>query len=59
MSIQHLKDKIKSIYHIEKTIVFNIFVLIIVAVGAFFLGRISTSVYKDTKVQIVNSIPYF
>lgn len=51
-SIQYLNDKIKSIILLEKNHYFQLVVIIAVAIGSFFLGRISINNNNHQKVDI-------
>ncbi len=53
-SIQHLKDKIKGLAYPDKSLILQAFIVILVAVGSFGLGRLTYSSPKSEKVAIIN-----
>ncbi len=56
MSIPYLGDKIKREGALDKSLIFQVCIVILVALGSFFLGRISISTQEHEKVHIVNNI---
>lgn len=56
-SIQHLKDKIKGFGYADKSLILQAFIVILVAIGSFGLGRLSLQSPKNEKVAIVNLDP--
>ena len=54
-SIQYFKDKIKGFGSLDKSLIFQAFIIIIVAIGSFLLGRISVDIKNDAEVDIVSN----
>ncbi len=53
-SIQHLQDKIKGFGPYENSLILQVFIVVFVAIGSFFLGRLSLGNLNNDKVSITN-----
>ena len=54
MSIPYLRDKIKGVGGVDKSLILQVIIIVFVGIGAFVLGRISINIQEHENVSIVN-----